>query len=47
MSALKQVFVRIYLRYEQDWYAEDLERFAALWAARVADFLFSVIGVPL
>ncbi len=29
MSALKQVFVRVHLRYEQDWYAEDLERFAA------------------
>ena len=29
MSALKQVFVRVHLRYEQDGYAEDLERFAA------------------
>jgi site-specific recombinase XerD len=29
MSALKQVFVRVCLRYEQDRYAEDLERFAA------------------
>ena len=29
MSALKQVFVRVHLRYEQDRYAEDLERFAA------------------
>jgi integrase/recombinase XerD len=28
MSALKQVFVRVHLRYEQDPYAEDLERFA-------------------
>jgi hypothetical protein len=24
MSALKQVFVRVHLRYEQDRYAEDL-----------------------
>lgn len=29
MSALKQVFVRVHSRYEQDRYAEDLERFAA------------------
>lgn len=29
MSALKQLFVRVHLRYEQDRYAEDLERFAA------------------
>ena len=29
MSALKQVFVRVHSRYEQDQYAEDLERFAA------------------
>lgn len=29
MSALKQVFVRVHIRYEQDRYAEDLERFAA------------------
>lgn len=28
MSALKQVFVRVHLRYEQDRYSEDLERFA-------------------
>lgn len=29
MSALKQVFVRVHARYEQDRYAQDLERFAA------------------
>jgi len=29
MSALKQVFVRVHFRYDQDRYAEDLERFAA------------------
>jgi site-specific recombinase XerD len=29
MSALKQVFVRVHIRYDQDRYAEDLERFAA------------------
>lgn len=29
MSALKQVFVRVHLRYEQDRYAGDLEPFAA------------------
>ena len=29
MSALRQVFVRVHSRYEQDRYAEDLERFAA------------------
>jgi integrase/recombinase XerD len=28
MSALRQVFVRVHLRYEQDRYSEDLERFA-------------------
>jgi len=29
MSALKQVFVRVHSRYDQDRYAKDLERFAA------------------
>lgn len=29
MSALKQVFVRVHFRYDQDRYAQDLERFAA------------------
>lgn len=29
MSALKQVFVRVHFRYDQDRYADDLERFAA------------------
>jgi integrase/recombinase XerD len=28
MSALKQVFVRVHFRYDQDRYAEDLEKFA-------------------
>ena len=29
MSALKQVFPRVYFRYDQDRYAQDLEQFAA------------------